>query len=375
MTDDQGSILDKIISTQQVSHRESFNPHAALLQLLQTLTERERQVLERRFALNGKEAETLENIGQTFQVTRERVRQIQRLAVQKLKEGKTPASLLAPIQQVVVEVLEAEGGIAPIDRLRRTLQEAADGVSFPEIDFYLNELLTDIVAPCGGDGSTLVSGWQLRSARLEPMESLIVAAVEYITHAGTPVAEEQLASHLAAAKLMMPLGVPLTDGHLAVSLLEMSRQVRRNAFGEWGLTHWETVSPKRMNDKIYMVLKKHGKPLHFRDITKLINEQHFDHKMAYPPTVHNELIMDTKYVLVGRGIYALKEWGYKPGVVADILVQTLRERGPLGRDELVDEVMKQRLVKKGTIYLALTNRQHFQRLPDGRYTLAGASPA
>lgn len=371
MSADQGSILDKIISTQQVSHRENFKPHAALAQLLQTLTERERQVLERRFGLAGHEFETLENIGQSFQVTRERVRQIQRLAVQKLKDGKAVTALVAPIRQVVVEILEGDGGLAPAERLRAALIEASDGASEAEVDFYLNELLVDVVAGCGGEGVTLVPGWCLRSAQLDAVEALVQSAIDFITRAGVPVSETQLASHLVSAKLMTPLGQPLSDDHLAINLLEASRQVRRNTFGEWGLSHWETVNPKRMNDKIYLVLKKHGQPLHFRDITKLINEQHFDHKVAYPPTVHNELIMDRKYVLVGRGIYALKEWGYQPGVVADILAHILQERGPLTRDDLVAEVLKQRLVKRGTIHLALTNRKRFQHLPDGRYAVAG----
>ena len=111
--------------------------------------------------------------------------------------------------------------------------------------------------------------------------------------------------------------------------------------------------------------------MHFREIVRLINEQSFDHKKAYAPTVHNELILDDKFVLVGRGIYALKEWGYKPGVVADVMVEILKEHGqPMQRDELVAAVLKQRLVKRGTIYLALTNKKKFARLPDGRYSLA-----
>jgi len=127
-----------------------------------------------------------------------------------------------------------------------------------------------------------------------------------------------------------------------------------------------------MNDKIYLVLKKHGKPLHFREIARLINEAKFDRKAAYPPTVHNELIMDQKYVLVGRGIYALRDWGFEPGVVAEVLVEIIKQKGqPMTRDELVQAVLKQRVVKPATIHLALTNKQKFEHLPDGRYGLAG----
>jgi predicted methyltransferase len=40
------------------------------------------------------------------------------------------------------------------------------------------------------------------------------------------------------------------------------------------------------------------------------------------------------------------------------------------RDELVEAVMRQRLVKKNTVHLALTNKALFQRLPGGEFTLA-----
>jgi hypothetical protein len=370
MNQDQESILDKIISTQQVSHREHFRPQAVLTELLQGLGERERQVLARRFGFSGSESETLESIGNSFQVTRERIRQIQRLAVQKIVQGKRAQELLRPIRQVVVEVLEGESGAATSEKLGHLLQESGDGASLNVINFYLSEILTDVVASLGGEETEFILGWRLRNASLEAITNIINHAQDFISTKGHPISEDELVRELARANLPSPLGGSLNDGRLAVGLLELSVNVRSNTFGEWGLTHWQTVSPKRMNDKIYLVLKKHGKPLHFREITKLVNEQKFDHKMAYPPTVHNELIMDKKYVLVGRGIYALKEWGFNPGVVADILVEILKTKGPLDRSQIVEDILKQRLVKKGTIHLALTNKQKFQRLPDGRYTLA-----
>lgn len=371
MPEEQGSILDKIISNQQASHRESFKPQDALGKLFETLSERERQVLWRRFGLSGVDSETLESIGRTLQVTRERVRQIERLAVQKLQQGALAHEVLQPVRQVVVELLEAEGGAATDERLLQLVADAG-GVVVPSVArFFLDEALADVVAAVGGDDTPFMPGWRLRTASLEALAGVVEYAHDFIERRGVPMSEDELARQLVLGKLPAPLGGTLTDAHVVISLAELGRAIRRNTFGEWGLAHWETITPKRMNDKIYLVLKKHGKPLHFRDITKLINEAKFDRKVAYPPTVHNELIMDQKYVLVGRGIYALKDWGYAPGVVVDVLQNLLRAKAnPMTRDELVSEVMRQRFVKRGTIHLALTNRALFQRLPDGRYTLA-----
>ena len=110
--------------------------------------------------------------------------------------------------------------------------------------------------------------------------------------------------------------------------------------------------------------------MHFTDIAKAINETGFDHKTAYPATVHNELILDSKYVLVGRGTYALSEWGYLPGVVADVIERVMRDAGePLTKDEIVERVLKQRVVKSSTVALALMNRKRFTKLPGSRYRL------
>jgi hypothetical protein len=371
-----GSILDHIIASQQVVHRDKFKPVEVLAKLLELLPEREQQILLRRFALRGGECETLEYIGKTLHVTRERVRQIERLAIEKLRDSSEAKAYMQPLKQVVVEVMENEGGAVQEQRLVELLAELAPDAPAQVLEFYLDEVLTDVLERVLADGGSFVSGWRLRTASIVALEALVSRAEEIISSRGAPMAEDELARQLAGANLASLLSGTITDGALAVKLLGLSARVHRNSFGEWGLKHWQTITPKRMNDKIYLVLKKQGKPLHFRDIVRLINEQHFDGKQAYAPTVHNELILDKKFVLVGRGIYALTEWGYQPGVVADVLESILKEHGEaMGRDELVEQVLKQRLVKKGTVYLALTNRRRFLRLPDGRYTVAQGSVA
>ena len=118
-------------------------------------------------------------------------------------------------------------------------------------------------------------------------------------------------------------------------------------------------------------MKKEADPLHFTEIAKKINEAQFDSRIAYPPTIHNELILDDKYVLVGRGIYALKEWGYQPGIVLDVIKDILTEaKRPMTRDEIIKEVLKNRMVKKSTVVLALMNKKHFKKNANSEYTVA-----
>ena len=123
-----------------------------------------------------------------------------------------------------------------------------------------------------------------------------------------------------------------------------------------------------------MVLKKSGKPLHFTEIASLINDNSFDDKKAYPPTVHNELILDDKYILVGRGIYALKEWGYKAGNVADVIEDVIKENGPMSKEEIINKVLDKRNVKRSTVYLSLMNHPRLAKNANGRYSLKEEEP-
>ena len=56
-----------------------------LVEVLDTLTDREQKVLKLRFGLEDGRARTLEEVGKTFDVTRERIRQIEAKALRKLR--------------------------------------------------------------------------------------------------------------------------------------------------------------------------------------------------------------------------------------------------------------------------------------------------
>ena len=72
---------------------------------------------------------------------------------------------------------------------------------------------------------------------------------------------------------------------------------------------------------------------------------------------------------VGRGLYALSDWGYAPGVVRDVVKGILSKEGPLTRDEIIERVKRERYVKNATIIVNLQDPA-FKRTSDGKYTLA-----
>lgn len=154
---------------------------------------------------------------------------------------------------------------------------------------------------------------------------------------------------------------------ILLNYLEPSKRIMENPLGEIGLSEWKSITPKRMSDKIYLVMKKFNRPMHFKEITEEISKMGFDKKVAHPATIHNELILDDKYVLVGRGIYALKKWGYEAGKVSEVVEKTLKENGSMTKEELLDKVLQKKIVKKTTINLAIANNKSIKKGKDGKY--------
>jgi hypothetical protein len=150
--------------------------------------------------------------------------------------------------------------------------------------------------------------------------------------------------------------------------LSLSKMIGRNQLGEWGLITSPNIRAKGMRDYAFLVIRKHGSPIHFREVAKQI-EKLFG-KKAHVATTHNELIKDPRFVLVGRGLYALAEWGYMSGVVKDVIKKVIEKHGPLTKDQVIEKVLKERYVKENTIIVNLQNPKYFKKDREGKYSIA-----
>jgi hypothetical protein len=155
---------------------------------------------------------------------------------------------------------------------------------------------------------------------------------------------------------------------IAKRWLALSKLINKNPLGEWGKSASSNIHAKGMRDYAFLVIRRHGSPIHFREVAKLITE--LFKKKAHVATTHNELIKDSRFVLVGRGLYALKEWGYMSGVVKDVIRGVIEKNGPLTKDKIIEKVLKERYVKENTIMVNLQNPKLFKRMKDGRYAIA-----
>ena len=339
--------------------------------LLANLPEREREVLVRRNALADiDQAHTLEQIGNDFNITRERVRQIESEGLKKVKALDLAKEKLGDLKSLISEHLKSHGGIMAENHLKEKILEKQSAEEERSLDFILANILGEIYNRTEDlDGYHII--WQLEDVDLDQVLGIVAVLKELIEDNGTPLHLEDLATKFKTHKHYQTVD-QMNGDNMAIleALLRLRKDIDRNILEQWGLINWHTIKPKRMTDKAYLIMLREGKPLHFSQVADLINQANFDRKKAHPATVHNELILDDKYVLVGRGIYALKEWGYKEGTVADIISQILAANGPSFKKDLIDEVLKQRQVQKTTITLALMDKDKFSRLEDGHYTLA-----
>jgi DNA-directed RNA polymerase delta subunit len=158
------------------------------------------------------------------------------------------------------------------------------------------------------------------------------------------------------------------DKDMVSRWLSLSKALSANKLGEWGRASSPNVKTRGVKDYSYLVMRRHGSPMHFREVAAAINKTFG--KSVHVATTHNELIKDARFVLVGRGVYALKEWGYKTGVVRDVIADILKAEGPMTKEDVVEKVMKERYLKKNTILVNLQNPKYFKKNKDGNYTVA-----
>jgi hypothetical protein len=339
----------------------SFKPKQITKKLLTVLPPRARDVLEKRYGLDPKDStsQTLEAIGQTYGITRERVRQIENYSIQSIQKSdvyKEYEQLFAELAQVVEDL----GGIIAEQDLLAAL--ASDQSTRNHI-FFLLVLGTPFSR--NKEDNSFHHRWYVKDSLAQAVEKALLEVQESLS-------EEELISESEMINRFISKLSKIEERYKQEEYVKrwlgLSKAIGQNPLGEWGISTSPNVRAKGIRDFAYLAVKRHGSPMHFREVAEAI-ESLFNRK-AHVATCHNELIKDSRFVLVGRGLYALTEWGYSAGVVKDVLRTILKENGPLTREEIIDRVRKERYVKDNTIIVNLQDTSLFTRLPDGHYTLA-----
>ena len=321
--------------------------------------DREKEIISRRFGLFDRK-ETLEQIGEMLSITRERVRQLEKSIFVKLNNNPKiiNSGSFISFENNLIELIKKEGGVITVNNLALLInQNQLDKTERSRLSF-IGILSNKMNLLEENDNYLQALSLKTDFPTNKELTSLIDQIVETIKQTNHPCSLQELETTLKSHSQKVINSVATISKQLA------------NLNNTWGLIKWPTVNPKNIRDKIYVILKENGKQMHFNDIANSIKESGFKRKDVTTQAIHNELIKDKRFVLVGRGIYALKEWGYKQGTVADVITSILKEAGrPLHRDEIVKRVLKDRFVKETTILLNLQAKKEFKRFSKATYGL------
>jgi len=397
---DNKSILDQIISNNKAEEVSQVDAREIINNLFSELSTRERDVLMRRFGLYGSQKETLENIGIAHKLTRERIRQIETSGLKKLRQLKDLNEHINNLKKVIIQLLEEHGGLMEAGYLLDTLMHfSVDGIRSKKVeaithrrflDFIITKLLQDDFEYIN-NSNHFKSIYKLKYQALDQIQDIINELILRVEQEKKVLETEELIklskdlesyksnlgafdapnnidlSKVLVSQLYEENADLINEHKVLYSILKSAKNLDQNKFGQWGLHNWREIKPKTINDKIYLIMKNHGNPMHFTEIADRINDIGFDRKTANAATVHNELILDEKYILVGRGLYGLKEWGNKKGTVLDVIQEILKEEEAMEREEIIKRVLEKRLVKRATIVLSLMNKDKFDKTEDNKY--------
>jgi len=325
---------------------------SAFLTLVNNLTAdlsaRSQEIIRKRFGIGQKEPETLEKIGQEYQVTRERVRQIIVDNLKKIAKKKNDENFKKAEEEILFTI---EGNHGIIEE--RKLLSDLGGNNFAEANAILFfGGLSDKIKIIEEKG-TIKRSWAISKDIIDKIKEVESLALDAFAK------EKKLLHPEEIVKVLTGKVAGISDNQ-ARNFLSVLEKIAANNFGKLGLIVWPEISPKGTRERIYIVLKEKNKPLHFSEIAKFIDEYNLSKRKSHPQTVHNELIKDERFVLIGRGIYALKEWGYESGTVKDILERILKEnKEPLAKEEILSRILKSRKVKKSTVMINLNNHNFF----------------
>jgi DNA-directed RNA polymerase delta subunit len=321
--------------------------------------DREREIISRRFGLSSNK-ETLEQIGDMLSITRERVRQLEKAILIRLRilaeDGNIPE--LAQAEKIIIRNLTEMGRIARVSDLAEKIFSQSVTEKQRQSLAFIGEISASLTVVEESEKYFNAIGIADYGSEKE-IKAKVDEIVALIKKNKAPTSLDELdnnlnyehPSHIKAIASISKLLATLND--------------------LWGLAKWPTVNPKNIRDKIYVVLEEKREPMHFEEIAEAIKGSDFRRKNVTIQAIHNELIKDPRFVLIGRGIYALDSWGYKKGTVSETISDVLKQaKKPLSREQIVKRVLALRKVKETTILLNLQNKKLFKKVDKNSYTIA-----
>ncbi|KND50182.1 MAG: hypothetical protein AB198_01855 [Parcubacteria bacterium C7867-003] len=337
-----------------------FKPKQVVKRLLGVVGDRSRDVLVSRFGLgDDTKRMTLEAIGKKYKITRERVRQIENYSIVNIRKSKEYVKEKDAFDELFKLITDLGATISEESLLKHISKDKA---TQNQIHFLL-VIGEDFTKE--KEDVEFKHRWSVDKELSKKIHNSLRELYSTLSDDEILLESDMIEKFLENIK---DVSEKYKNVEIAKRWLALSKLIDKNPLGEWGKATSQNINAKGMRDYAYLVIRRHGSPIHFREVAKLITE--LFNKKAHVATTHNELIKDPRFVLVGRGLYALSEWGYMSGVVRDVIKGILDKNGPLTKEEIIKKVLKERYVKENTIMVNLQNPKFFKKSKEGKYSVA-----
>lgn len=338
----------------------TFKPKQVVKRLVAVLGDRAQDVITSRFGLGSDTKRmTLEAIGKKYKITRERVRQIENYSIINIRKSKEYTKEKAVFDELKKLMNDLGGTIGEEVLLKHISKDKStqNQIHFLLVvgeDFHKEK-----------EDNEFKHRWTVDKELTKKIHTSLRNLYATLSDDEILLESDMVEKFLEHVK---DVSDKYRNEEIAKRWLHLSKLIDKNPLGEWGKAGSSNINAKGMRDYAFLVIRRHGSPIHFREVAKLITE--LFKKKAHVATTHNELIKDPRFVLVGRGLYALSEWGYMSGVVRDVIRGILEKNGPMTKEDIIKKVLNERYVKENTIMVNLQNTKFFKKQKDGKYSLA-----
>jgi Sigma-70, region 4 len=180
-----------------------------IFHIIGALSKKEKDVLFRRFGLQGYRTKTLEEIGKEFYVTRERVRQLEAQAIRRLQVGTRIAAfkkLLDLESNTLWEILSRESELLLPEDLEQRHREID-----PILQLAIAVVFGDLGKWVSTSGTQFGAGWIRTERPLDALRSMIAAVRDYLRNLTLPRSVAGIAESLDIAKEDVALAVRVSD--------------------------------------------------------------------------------------------------------------------------------------------------------------------
>jgi len=337
----------------------TFKPKQVTKRLLGVLGARSQDVLNGRFGLGADtKRQTLEAIGKRYKITRERVRQIENYSITNIRKSKEYIREKVVFDEIKAIMVEMGTVVSEVGLLKHLSNDKSTQNHLHFLLFVGEDFIKE------KEDTEFRHRWLVDKELSKKIHSSLRTLYSTLSDDEILLESDMVEKFLEHVK---DVSDKYKNAEIAKRWLQLSKLIDKNPLGEWGKTKSSNINAKGMRDYAFLVIRRHGSPIHFREVAKLITE--LFHKKAHVATTHNELIKDPRFVLVGRGLYALSEWGYMSGVVKDVIRSVIGKNGPMNKEEIIKKVLKERYVKENTIMVNLQNPKYFKKSKEGKYSV------